>query len=83
MAGAVCCVCGRAVTAFAWCCADCAQEYHLNGYATWPEWAKFLKKDEERRRYRRDSAYGEIALSDLHAETARDIERQWYGECND
>ena len=83
MSRAVCCICGACVTESFWCCAKCAKEHTLNGYATWPEWAKFLKQEEERRRYRRDSAYGEIALSDLHAETARDIERQWYGECND
>ncbi len=83
MLGAVCCICGTSVTDNCWCCAACSREYSLNGYATWPEWAKFLRQDEQKRRRRRDHRVQVVALSDLGSEQAGVLERQWYGDAED
>jgi hypothetical protein len=83
VSGAVCCICGARITESFWCCAKCRQEHSLNGYATWPEWARFLKQDEERRRCRRDHPVQVYSLSDLTTEEAGELEREWYGERED
>ena len=83
MPGAVCCICGRTITNNCWCCAACSQEYSLNGFASWPEWARFLKRDEEKRRCQRDHHVQVVPLADLDAGMAGQIEREWYGDTED
>jgi len=54
---AQCCICERNLDGTDWLCHECAEKYELNGSLTqWPEWARFMKQQEENRRYteRRD-----------------------------
>lgn len=83
MPGAVCCICGKPITDRFWSCETCAKNYRLDGLATWPQWARFLRTEEERRRHRRDAPIQVLALSDLNSEEAGELERDWYSERED
>jgi hypothetical protein len=83
MRGAICCICGARVLDRLWCCRRCQRKYSLDGLATWPEWARFLRTEEERRRRRRDHPIQVIALADLDAASARVIEREWHGDADE
>ena len=46
-----CCICGRRLRTMHWICAPCKREHAIaNQYPHWPEWARFLRIQEERRR---------------------------------
>jgi len=82
----LCCICqGPLNPHFALLCHDCAEKHKLNpsDIKSWPEWARFCRRDEQRRRYA-DKVWEEheIVFSDLPQNIARAIDNLLYGEPN-
>jgi hypothetical protein len=73
-----CAICGDRITAEFWFCADCEARYGLGGpIATWPDWARYLKREHEAARIgERD----DLANLDDSAEAACVYDRLCYGE---
>ena len=48
-----CCICGKVLKGTDYVCLACKREWGLEkSYIGWPEWVRFLRQDEENRRYR-------------------------------
>ena len=72
----MCMICGRPITSKFWVCEACERAYKLGApFVEWPSWAKYLKREEHRRRFRATHEVQEISASDLPA-----FDRLLYGE---
>lgn len=63
---AQCAVCGNPVSPTWWVCESCERAYDLKKpYAQWPEWVKFLRQEEKKRRYREAETVDVMCFSDM------------------
>lgn len=84
MGRAECCICGNNITETFWACETCERAYGLNRpFPEWPEWARYLKREEERRRARRDHEIQIIPVSLLGRAERMEVDRLLYGEADD
>lgn len=73
-----CVICGEAITASFWFCADCERTYGLGGPAeTWPEWARDLRS---LFKAQRESERSDLDNLDDSLEAASIYDRLCYGE---
>jgi len=72
-----CMICGKRITEQFWVCEQCEHAYPAlaEPYRRWPEWAKYMKEDERRRRKR---TRREVRF--VYASESRDVDRMFYGE---
>ena len=81
MQTSICCICGTSINDHFWACEACERAYKLDvPFAQWPEWAKMLKADEQKRRRRAMSQVEIISASDLLESEARELDILLYGE---
>ena len=79
-----CCICGNSITERFWACEACERGYNLpRSYAEWPEWARYLQRDEATRRRRRDYEVQVIPVSLLDRAERAQVDRLLYGEAED
>lgn len=84
MGQAECCACGRAIDERHWFCEPCERAYNLpRSTADWPDWAKYLKADEAKRRRRRGHEVQVIPVSLLDRAERAQVDRLLYGEAED
>lgn len=71
-----CMICGRRISQ-GWVCLRCEAAYPAlkEPFRTWPEWARYMKAEEERRRRRMPYVVQEITASDMEA-----VDRLLYGD---
>ena len=75
-----CCICECNLNGTSWLCSYCVKEYGLDGsVGDWPEWARFMRQEEENRRHteRRDR------INIVSIEECAEAEMLVYGEIND
>lgn len=74
-----CAICHTSITSKFWVCSSCEQAYNLSGpFKAWPEWAKAMADEEQkRRRYEANwRQYTVLSLDEL------DMEQVAYGGDN-
>jgi hypothetical protein len=80
----VCCICGTSITETFWVCEACERAYDLkHPFPEWPEWVRYLKREEERSRARRDHEIQVIPVSLLNRAERAQVDRLLYGEAED
>ena len=74
---AECMICGKPISTRFFACETCERAYPdlKRPFAEWPDWARYLKREEQRRRFRATHEVQEISASDLPA-----FDRLLYGE---
>jgi hypothetical protein len=81
---AQCCICGTNITERFWACEACERGYDLKRpFPEWPEWARYLQRDEATRRRRRDHEVQVIPVSLLDRAERAQVDRLLYGDGDD
>lgn len=80
----LCMICGQPLNRPDWVCFRCKRAYNLpNDVGSWPEWARFLLREEKTRRRRLRTGPVEICFSDFDEEDQDRLEAVLYGAKND